>query len=76
MKPRKENGTIFGVLMLIVIWVLLITEEAEYYWRLRKIMQTPTEIMQVFRMLIFSAEAPQPLFDGATKKPVSIIFVS
>ncbi|XP_027367350.1 protein SIEVE ELEMENT OCCLUSION B-like [Abrus precatorius] len=47
-------------------------EEAEYYKRLRKFFQTPTEIMEVFKFLIFSKDAPQLLFDGATKTTVEI----
>ncbi|KAK7344015.1 hypothetical protein VNO77_13213 [Canavalia gladiata] len=47
-------------------------EEAEYYKRLRKFFQTPTEIMEVFKFLIFSKDAPPLLFDGATKTMVDI----
>ncbi|XP_027364603.1 protein SIEVE ELEMENT OCCLUSION B-like [Abrus precatorius] len=47
-------------------------DEAEYYRRLRKLFQTPTEIMVVFKVLIFNKDAPQPLFDGATKTTVDI----
>ncbi|XP_020222813.1 protein SIEVE ELEMENT OCCLUSION B isoform X2 [Cajanus cajan] len=47
-------------------------EEAEYHHRLRKFFQTPTEIMEVFKFLVFSKDAPQLLYDGATKTPVEI----
>nr|KYP60820.1 hypothetical protein KK1_023234 [Cajanus cajan] len=47
-------------------------EEVEYYRKLRKILQTPTEIMEVFKFLIFFKGAPQLLFDGATKTTVDI----
>ncbi|XP_061371201.1 protein SIEVE ELEMENT OCCLUSION B-like [Gastrolobium bilobum] len=47
-------------------------ELAEYYRKLRKLFQTPTEIMEVFKVLVFSKDAPQPLFDGATKTMVDI----
>ncbi|KAK7391679.1 hypothetical protein VNO78_20098 [Psophocarpus tetragonolobus] len=47
-------------------------EEAEYHQRLRKIFQTPTEIMEVFKFLVFTKDAPQLLFDGATKTTVEI----
>ncbi|KHN13158.1 protein SIEVE ELEMENT OCCLUSION B-like [Glycine soja] len=47
-------------------------DEAEYYRKLRKLFQTPTEIMEVFKVLIFNKDAPQPLFDGATKTKVDI----
>ncbi|KAF7837532.1 protein SIEVE ELEMENT OCCLUSION B-like [Senna tora] len=46
--------------------------EAEYYRKLRKLFQTPTEVMEVFKVLIFSSDAPQPLFDGATKTTVKL----
>ncbi|XP_057755683.1 protein SIEVE ELEMENT OCCLUSION B-like [Arachis stenosperma] len=47
-------------------------EEAEYYRKLRKLFQTPTEIMEVFKVLVFSKDAPQPLFDCATKTTIDI----
>ncbi|XP_061371209.1 protein SIEVE ELEMENT OCCLUSION B-like [Gastrolobium bilobum] len=46
--------------------------DAKYFTDLVKILQTPTEVMEVFKFLIFSMEAPQPLFDGATKTTVDI----
>ncbi|GMN74180.1 hypothetical protein TIFTF001_052329 [Ficus carica] len=49
-----------------------ITEEAESYRRLRKIFQTPTEIMEVFKALIFTKDNVQPLIDGSTNKTVQI----
>ncbi|TQE00770.1 hypothetical protein C1H46_013565 [Malus baccata] len=42
--------------------------EAETYWRLRKIFRTPTEIMEVFKALIFTKDNVQPLVDGSTKQ--------
>ncbi|KAG4997794.1 hypothetical protein AAZX31_10G175500 [Glycine max] len=47
-------------------------EEAEYHQRLRKFFQTPTEIMEVFKFLVYSKDAPQLLFHGATKTTVEI----
>ncbi|KAM0988720.1 hypothetical protein ACFX13_012866 [Malus domestica] len=47
-------------------------EEAETYRRLRKIFRTPTEIMEVFKALIFTKENVQPLVDGSTKQMVKI----
>ncbi|KAL1294727.1 hypothetical protein HN51_055537 [Arachis hypogaea] len=47
-------------------------EEAEYIRKLRKLFQTPVEIMEVFRFLIFPKDAPQQLFDCATKTTVDI----
>ncbi|MED6220178.1 hypothetical protein PIB30_042318 [Stylosanthes scabra] len=47
-------------------------EEAEYFRKLRKFFQTPTEIMEVFKFLIFPKDAPQQLFDCATKTTVDI----
>lgn len=36
-------------------------------------MQTPTEIMEVLKLLIFSSDVPKPIYDGATKTTVSDI---
>ncbi|XP_035547857.1 protein SIEVE ELEMENT OCCLUSION B-like isoform X2 [Juglans regia] len=47
-------------------------EETEAYWRLVKLFRTPTEVMEVFKGLIFTKDKLQPLFDGSTRKPVSI----
>ncbi|KAI4345743.1 hypothetical protein L6164_012842 [Bauhinia variegata] len=47
-------------------------DEAEYYRKLKKLFQTPTEIMVVLKYLIFPKDAPQQLFDGATKTTVNI----
>ncbi|KAJ1409429.1 Sieve element occlusion, N-terminal [Sesbania bispinosa] len=47
-------------------------EEAKYFHKIRKLLQTPTEIMEVFKVLIFSKDAPQSLFDGATKTTIDI----
>ncbi|TKY63470.1 Sieve element occlusion, N-terminal [Spatholobus suberectus] len=45
-------------------------DEVEYYRKLWKLFQTPTEIVEVIKVLIFNKDAPQPLFDGATKTMV------
>ncbi|CAL8073407.1 unnamed protein product [Prunus armeniaca] len=47
-------------------------EEAEAYRRIRKTFQTPTEIMEVFKALIFTKDNVQPLIDGSTKQMVKI----
>ncbi|KAI4345729.1 hypothetical protein L6164_012827 [Bauhinia variegata] len=48
-------------------------EEAEYFKRLREMFQSPTEIVEVFKMLFFWKEAPlTPIYDGATKTLVDI----
>ncbi|KAL2325101.1 hypothetical protein Fmac_024159 [Flemingia macrophylla] len=47
-------------------------EEVEYHRKLTKFFQTPTEVMEVFKFLIFNKDAPQPLYDGATKTTVDI----
>jgi hypothetical protein len=49
-------------------------EETEAYWKLTKLFRTPTEIMEVFKGLIFSKDNVQPLIDGSTKKPVCMLF--
>lgn len=45
--------------------------EADYIRKLRRLVQTPTEVLEVIKFLIFSTDAPQPLFDGSTKTTVS-----
>lgn len=52
------------------LFVFFFSEEAEYHQRLRKFFQTPTEIMEVFKFLVYSKDAPQLLFDGAAKTTV------
>ncbi|XP_048333005.1 protein SIEVE ELEMENT OCCLUSION B-like [Ziziphus jujuba] len=47
-------------------------EEAEAYRKIRKIFQTPTEVMEVFRALTFTKDKPQPLIDGSSNKQVNI----
>ncbi|XP_030973475.1 protein SIEVE ELEMENT OCCLUSION B-like [Quercus lobata] len=47
-------------------------EESEAYWKLVKVFRTPTEIMEVFKGLIYTKDSVQPLIDGSTKKPVNI----
>ncbi|KAJ7979935.1 Protein SIEVE ELEMENT OCCLUSION B [Quillaja saponaria] len=47
-------------------------EEAEYQRKLRKLFQTPTEILEVFKVLIFWKGDKQPLYDGSTKTSVDI----
>ena len=49
---------------------LLYTEVADYNRKLWKIFQTPTEVMEVVKYLIFPKDAPQTLFDGTTKTTV------
>jgi hypothetical protein len=48
-------------------------EEVEAYWKLTKLFRTPTEIMEVFKGLIYTKDNVQPLIDGSTKKPVYFI---
>ena len=55
---------------------LIIPEEAETYRRIRKTLQTPTEIMEVFKALIFTKDNVQPLIDGSTNKMVCFFFCS
>ncbi|KAJ1409428.1 Sieve element occlusion, N-terminal [Sesbania bispinosa] len=48
-------------------------EEAEYHITLNRLFQTPTEIMEVLKVLIFWKDAPKtPIYDGATKTLVSV----
>lgn len=47
-------------------------EEIRSYGRLMELLRTPSEIVEVFKVLIFSRDGPQELFDGATKQMVDI----
>ncbi|XP_014511867.1 protein SIEVE ELEMENT OCCLUSION B [Vigna radiata var. radiata] len=47
-------------------------DEAEYYRKLKRLFQSPTEIIEVLKVLIFNKAAPQPLFHGATKTTVEM----
>jgi len=69
-KTKIEQKRLEVAKMLSRLFVFSISEEAEYHHRLRKFFQTPTEIMEVFKFLVFSKDAPQLLFDGATKTTV------
>ncbi|KAL4643401.1 hypothetical protein ACB092_02G089300 [Castanea dentata] len=42
------------------------------YRKLSKLLQTPTEIMEVFKALIFGKDNVQPLIDGSTNRVVNI----
>ncbi|KAF5466032.1 hypothetical protein F2P56_015990 [Juglans regia] len=44
----------------------------EAYRKLKKIFQTPSEVMEVFKALIFHKDAEPSLIDGSTNKLVSI----
>ncbi|XP_050239507.1 protein SIEVE ELEMENT OCCLUSION B-like isoform X1 [Quercus robur] len=47
-------------------------EIIEAYRKLSKLLQTPTEIMEVFKALIFGKDNVQPLIDGSTNRVVTI----
>ncbi|PNX63333.1 hypothetical protein L195_g053452, partial [Trifolium pratense] len=47
--------------------------ELEDYWRRKRVLQTPTEIVEVLKVLIFHNEVQDPLvFDGLNRQMVSI----
>jgi hypothetical protein len=53
-----------------------LSDEAEYTKLLWKLFQTPTEIMEVFKVLIFWKDIPQaPIYCGSTKTLVSICHI-
>ncbi|BBG92653.1 hypothetical protein Prudu_000452 [Prunus dulcis] len=52
--------------------ITLLTKEAETYRKLRKLFQTPAEVMEVFKALIFTKDTVQPIIDGSTNKTVNI----
>ncbi|XP_065628220.1 protein SIEVE ELEMENT OCCLUSION B-like [Quercus suber] len=47
-------------------------EIIEAYRKINKLLQTPTEIMEVFKALIFGKDNVQPLIDGSTNGKVNI----
>ncbi|KAF4365766.1 hypothetical protein F8388_003435 [Cannabis sativa] len=47
-------------------------DEAESYRRLWKLFKTPTEIMEIFKALVFTKGTVHPLIDGSTNKTVQI----
>ncbi|KAF3456890.1 hypothetical protein FNV43_RR01544 [Rhamnella rubrinervis] len=47
-------------------------EEADTRRKLKKMLQTPTEVMEIFKALIFSKDNVHPLIDGSTNKTVNI----
>ncbi|PON78094.1 Sieve element occlusion [Trema orientale] len=47
-------------------------EEEEKYRKLRKLFQIPTEIMEIFKALIFTKDNVQPIIDGSTNTKVPI----
>ncbi|KEH40982.1 putative sieve element occlusion [Medicago truncatula] len=47
--------------------------ELEDYWRRKRVLQTPTEIVEVLKVLVFHNEIQDPLvFDGLNRQMVSI----
>ncbi|KAL5542119.1 hypothetical protein UlMin_009829 [Ulmus minor] len=46
--------------------------EAEAYRGIRKLFQTPTEVMEIFKALLFTKDNVQPLIDGSTNRTVQI----
>ncbi|PON78093.1 Sieve element occlusion [Trema orientale] len=46
--------------------------EAEAYRRIKKLWRTPTEIMEIFKALIFTKDNVRPLIDGSTNRTVNI----
>ncbi|KAI9123060.1 hypothetical protein K1719_005949 [Acacia pycnantha] len=47
-------------------------EELESYGRLKELLRNPSEIVELFKVLIFSKDGPQELFDGATRQMVDV----
>ncbi|KAL5542127.1 hypothetical protein UlMin_009837 [Ulmus minor] len=47
-------------------------EEAESYRRIKKLVRTPTEVMEIFKALIFTKDNVPQLIDGSTNKTVKI----
>jgi len=49
-----------------------IAGELEDYWRRKRVLQTPTEIVEVLKVLVFHNEIQDPLvFDGLNRQMVS-----
>ncbi|XP_045808113.1 protein SIEVE ELEMENT OCCLUSION B-like [Trifolium pratense] len=78
---KRQNLSQFGQKINIIISKLrnhvaecaILIAEAEYMKTLRNLFQTPTEVMEVFKVLIFHKDAPQEaIYDGSTKTLVKI----
>ena len=51
----------------------VIAGELEDYWRRKRVLQTPTEIVEVLKVLIFHNEIQDPqVYDGLNRQRVSI----
>ena len=50
---------------------LFIAEEKKAEMKLKELLQTPNEIVEVLKGLIFAKDDKQSLFDGSTKEMVS-----
>lgn len=56
---------------------LFISGDLEDYWRRKKLLQTPTEIVEVLKVLIYHNEVQDPhVYDGHTRQMVSNYFKS
>lgn len=52
---------------------MCIPGDLEDYWRRKRVLQTPTEIVEVLKVLIFHDEVQDPLvYDGTNRQMVSI----
>lgn len=45
-------------------------EEVELYKKIRKLFQTPTEILEIVKALVFPNQTVYPIFDGFTRTTV------
>ena len=52
--------------------ILVYTEEMESHRKIKKLLQTPNEIMEIFKALIYAKDNLQTLIDGSTQKRVKI----
>ena len=50
--------------------ILVYTEEMESHQKIKKLLQTPNEIMEIFKALIYAKDNLQTLIDGSTQKTV------
>jgi len=57
--------------MLMRIICVIVSGDLEDYWRRKKLLQTPTEIVEVIKVLIYHNEVHDPhVYDGLTRQMV------
>lgn len=56
--------------------ILVYTEDLEAHRKIKKLLQTPNEIMEVLKAVIYAKNNLQLLIDGSTQKTVRSFYTS